>query len=158
MKIGFIGLGIMGKPMALHLKAAGPEVVGPERVSAAVSFDSASSNLSRMLGPTAGGLLLAGLELSGPGAEGGLWETVGLWSAPPVPGTDGLSNPAGDVDPTGDEELATWDSAALAALLACCTAASTEVPLARALERAAANACPPSPPETPAAARAPAAF
>ena len=41
------------------------EVVGPERVSAAVSFDSASSNLSRMLGPTAGGLLLAGVGVTG---------------------------------------------------------------------------------------------
>ena len=33
MKIGFIGLGIMGRPMALHLKAAGHEVVVPERAS-----------------------------------------------------------------------------------------------------------------------------
>ena len=41
------------------------EVVGAERVSAAVSFDSASSNLSRMLGPTAGGLLLAGIGVTG---------------------------------------------------------------------------------------------
>lgn len=41
------------------------EVVGADRVSAAVSFDSASSNLSRMLGPTAGGLLLAGIGVAG---------------------------------------------------------------------------------------------
>ncbi|MBU8546853.1 MULTISPECIES: 2-hydroxy-3-oxopropionate reductase [Roseomonadaceae] len=33
MKIGFIGLGIMGKPMALHLKAAGHEVCAPDRAS-----------------------------------------------------------------------------------------------------------------------------
>ena len=33
MKIGFIGLGIMGKPMAAHLKAAGHEVLVPERAS-----------------------------------------------------------------------------------------------------------------------------
>ncbi|MBU8540328.1 2-hydroxy-3-oxopropionate reductase [Falsiroseomonas tokyonensis] len=33
MKIGFIGLGIMGKPMALHLKSAGHEVCAPERAS-----------------------------------------------------------------------------------------------------------------------------
>jgi 2-hydroxy-3-oxopropionate reductase len=33
MKIGFIGLGIMGKPMAGHLKAAGHEVIVPERRS-----------------------------------------------------------------------------------------------------------------------------
>jgi 2-hydroxy-3-oxopropionate reductase len=33
MKIGFIGLGIMGKPMAGHLKAAGHEVIVPDRAS-----------------------------------------------------------------------------------------------------------------------------
>ena len=33
MKIGFIGLGIMGKPMAGHLKTAGHEVIVPERAS-----------------------------------------------------------------------------------------------------------------------------
>jgi 2-hydroxy-3-oxopropionate reductase len=33
MKIGFIGLGIMGKPMAGHLKNAGHEVIVPERRS-----------------------------------------------------------------------------------------------------------------------------
>ena len=33
MKIGFIGLGIMGKPMAGHLKAAVHEVIVPERAS-----------------------------------------------------------------------------------------------------------------------------
>ena len=31
MKIGFIGLGIMGRPMALHLKTAGHELIVPER-------------------------------------------------------------------------------------------------------------------------------
>ncbi|MGG5890377.1 2-hydroxy-3-oxopropionate reductase [Falsiroseomonas sp. HC035] len=33
MKIGFIGLGIMGKPMALHLKTAGHDVCAPDRAS-----------------------------------------------------------------------------------------------------------------------------
>jgi 2-hydroxy-3-oxopropionate reductase len=33
MKIGFIGLGIMGRPMALHLKNAGHEVLVPDRRS-----------------------------------------------------------------------------------------------------------------------------
>ncbi|SDB68342.1 2-hydroxy-3-oxopropionate reductase [Belnapia rosea] len=33
MKIGFIGLGIMGKPMAGHLKTAGHEIIVPERRS-----------------------------------------------------------------------------------------------------------------------------
>jgi 2-hydroxy-3-oxopropionate reductase len=33
MNIGFIGLGIMGRPMALHLKAAGHTLFAPERAS-----------------------------------------------------------------------------------------------------------------------------
>ncbi|MCX7383101.1 MAG: 2-hydroxy-3-oxopropionate reductase [Alphaproteobacteria bacterium] len=33
MKIGFIGLGIMGRPMALNLKAAGHELIVPDRSS-----------------------------------------------------------------------------------------------------------------------------
>jgi 2-hydroxy-3-oxopropionate reductase len=33
MKIGFIGLGIMGRPMALNLKNAGHELIAPERAS-----------------------------------------------------------------------------------------------------------------------------
>lgn len=33
MKIGFIGLGIMGRPMALHLQKAGHELLVPERAS-----------------------------------------------------------------------------------------------------------------------------
>ena len=33
MKIGFIGLGIMGRPMALNLKNAGHELIVPERSS-----------------------------------------------------------------------------------------------------------------------------
>ena len=33
MKIGFIGLGIMGRPMALNLKAAGHDLIVPERSS-----------------------------------------------------------------------------------------------------------------------------
>ena len=48
------------------------EVVGSERVSAAVSFDSASANASRMLGPTAGGLLLVTVGVAGAFALGAL--------------------------------------------------------------------------------------
>ena len=48
------------------------EVVGSERVSAAVSFDSASANASRMLGPTAGGLLLVTVGVTGAFALGAL--------------------------------------------------------------------------------------
>ncbi len=33
MKIGFIGLGIMGRPMALNLKNAGHDLIVPERSS-----------------------------------------------------------------------------------------------------------------------------
>jgi predicted MFS family arabinose efflux permease len=40
------------------------EVVGGPRVNAAASFDSASSNACRMLGPTAGGVLLATIGIT----------------------------------------------------------------------------------------------
>ena len=33
MKIGFVGLGIMGRPMALNLKNAGHDLIVPERAS-----------------------------------------------------------------------------------------------------------------------------
>jgi 2-hydroxy-3-oxopropionate reductase len=43
MKIGFIGLGIMGRPMALNLKAAGHELVIPDRRSLADEMRAAAS-------------------------------------------------------------------------------------------------------------------
>lgn len=45
MKIGFIGLGIMGKPMALHLKNAGHELFVPERKSLTDDIRSAAKVL-----------------------------------------------------------------------------------------------------------------
>jgi MFS family permease len=41
------------------------EVVGPERMSAAMAIDVGANNASRMLGPTIGGLVLAGIGISG---------------------------------------------------------------------------------------------
>jgi len=41
------------------------EVVGPERMSAAISIDVGANNASRMLGPTVGGILLATLGIGG---------------------------------------------------------------------------------------------
>jgi len=41
------------------------EVVGPERMSAAMSLDVGANNASRMLGPTIGGILLATLGIGG---------------------------------------------------------------------------------------------
>jgi 2-hydroxy-3-oxopropionate reductase len=43
MKIGFIGLGIMGRPMALHLKAAGHELFVPERHSLTAELRAAAT-------------------------------------------------------------------------------------------------------------------
>lgn len=43
MKIGFIGLGIMGRPMALHLKAAGHELFVPERRSLTAEIRAAAT-------------------------------------------------------------------------------------------------------------------
>ena len=41
------------------------EVVGPERMSAAMSLDVGANNASRMLGPTLGGVLLATFGIGG---------------------------------------------------------------------------------------------
>jgi 2-hydroxy-3-oxopropionate reductase len=45
MKIGFIGLGIMGRPMAMHLKDAGHEIHVPERASLAEEVRAAATVL-----------------------------------------------------------------------------------------------------------------
>jgi 2-hydroxy-3-oxopropionate reductase len=45
MKIGFIGLGIMGRPMALHLRDAGHELCVPERASLPAEIRSAAQVL-----------------------------------------------------------------------------------------------------------------
>ncbi|WP_456316521.1 NAD(P)-dependent oxidoreductase [Teichococcus cervicalis] len=45
MKIGFIGLGIMGRPMALHLKQAGHDLFIPERASLTPELRAAASVL-----------------------------------------------------------------------------------------------------------------
>src|SRR6476620_5368684 len=42
MKIGFIGLGIMGRPMALNLKNAGHDLIVPERKSLTAEVRSAA--------------------------------------------------------------------------------------------------------------------
>ena len=43
MKIGFIGLGIMGRPMALNLKAAGHSLIVPERASLTAELRAAAT-------------------------------------------------------------------------------------------------------------------
>src|SRR6185312_13762253 len=43
MKIGFIGLGIMGRPMALNLKNAGHDLIVPERASLTDEIRAAAS-------------------------------------------------------------------------------------------------------------------
>jgi MFS family permease len=56
------GLGWMTDSTVRRLTLA--EVVGGARVNAAASFDSASANACRMLGPTAGGVLLASIGIT----------------------------------------------------------------------------------------------
>jgi MFS family permease len=56
------GLGWMTDSTVRRLTLA--EVVGGARVNAAAAFDSASSNACRMLGPTAGGLMLATIGIT----------------------------------------------------------------------------------------------
>jgi predicted MFS family arabinose efflux permease len=57
------------------------EVVGPERMGAAMSIDVGTNNASRMLGPTVGGLLLAGVGIAGAFALGALLYTAALAAA-----------------------------------------------------------------------------
>ena len=45
MKIGFIGLGIMGRPMALNLKAAGHDLIVPDRASLTAEIRAAATVL-----------------------------------------------------------------------------------------------------------------
>ena len=57
------------------------EVVGPERMGEAMSLDVGSSNASRMLGPTVGGLVLAALGIEGTFVLGAALYAVALPAA-----------------------------------------------------------------------------
>ena len=57
------------------------EVVGPERMSAAMSLDVGANNASRMLGPTLGGVLLATVGIGGAFAVSVLGYSVALVAA-----------------------------------------------------------------------------
>ncbi len=57
------------------------EVVGPERMGEAMSLDVGSSNASRMLGPTVGGLVLAALGIEGALVLGALLYATALPAA-----------------------------------------------------------------------------
>lgn len=54
MKIGFVGLGIMGRPMALNLKNAGHELLVPERASLTPEIRSAATVLKDATAVAAG--------------------------------------------------------------------------------------------------------
>ena len=54
MKIGFVGLGIMGRPMALNLKNAGHELLVPERASLTAEIRAAATVLANATEVAAG--------------------------------------------------------------------------------------------------------
>jgi 2-hydroxy-3-oxopropionate reductase len=54
MKIGFVGLGIMGRPMALNLKNAGHELLVPERASLTAEIRAAATVLADATAVAAG--------------------------------------------------------------------------------------------------------
>ena len=54
MKIGFVGLGIMGRPMALNLKNAGHELLVPERASLTAELRAAATVLADATAVAAG--------------------------------------------------------------------------------------------------------
>ena len=55
MKIGFVGAGIMGRPMALNLKAAGHEIFVPERKSLTDEIRAAALGCDYLDAPVSGG-------------------------------------------------------------------------------------------------------
>ena len=63
MKIGFIGLGIMGRPMALNLKDGGHDLIVPERASLTDEIRSAAKVVGEREG---GGGGVRGADPDGP--------------------------------------------------------------------------------------------
>ena len=54
MKIGFVGLGIMGRPMALNLKNGGHDLLVPERASLTAEIRAAATVLADATAVAAG--------------------------------------------------------------------------------------------------------
>jgi 2-hydroxy-3-oxopropionate reductase len=86
MKIGFIGLGIMGRPMALNLKAAGHELAVPERPSLTAELRAAASVLADAKSVAAASEVVILMVPDTPDVESALFAPTGV-AAGLKPGT-----------------------------------------------------------------------
>ena len=78
MKIGFVGLGIMGRPMALNLKNAGHELLVPERASLTAEIRAAATVVPNAAAVAAGSEMVILMVPDTPDVEQALFGTDGI--------------------------------------------------------------------------------
>jgi len=111
MKIGFIGLGIMGRPMALNLKAAGHELAVPERASLTAEVRAAASVLPDAKSVAAASEVVILMVPDTPDVESALFSSNGVAA--------GLNKGTLVIDMSSISPIATKDFAARIAALGC---------------------------------------
>jgi 2-hydroxy-3-oxopropionate reductase len=103
MKIGFIGLGIMGRPMALNLKSAGHELIVPDRSSLTDEIRSAATVVATPKAVAAGSEVLILMVPDTPDVEAVLFGESGA--------ADGLRRGALVIDMSSISPIETKDYA-----------------------------------------------
>jgi len=103
MKIGFIGLGIMGRPMALNLKSAGHELIVPDRSSLTEEIRSAATVVATPKAVAAGSEVLILMVPDTPDVEAVLFGENGA--------ADGLRRGALVIDMSSISPIETKDYA-----------------------------------------------
>jgi len=111
MKIGFIGLGIMGRPMALNLKAAGHELAVPERASLTAELRAAARVLPDARSVAAASEVVILMVPDTPDVESVLFSPDGVAA--------GLKKAALVIDMSSISPIATKDFAARINVLGC---------------------------------------
>ncbi|MCW3474133.1 2-hydroxy-3-oxopropionate reductase [Limobrevibacterium gyesilva] len=111
MKIGFIGLGIMGRPMALNLKAAGHELFVPDRRSLTDELRAAATVLSDAAAVAEQAEAIILMVPDTPDVEAVLFGPNGV--------TEGLTKGKLVIDMSSISPIATKDFAARVAKLGC---------------------------------------
>ena len=111
MKIGFVGLGIMGRPMALNLKNAGHEIFAPERKSLTAEVRGYVSVLADATAVAAASDVVIVMVPDTPDVEGALFGAGGIAA--------GLSAGKLVIDMSSISPVATKEFAARIAALGC---------------------------------------
>ena len=111
MKIGYVGLGIMGKPMALNLKAAGHELAVPERSSLTAELRAAAKVLANAKSVAAASEVVILMVPDTPDVESALFSPDGVAA--------GLNKGTLVIDMSSISPIATKDFAARIAALGC---------------------------------------